>query len=639
MSCAGESEWSQIEQLFGTNASDWDGVPVPEVAEGDEIEPCSEDADTSDNSPATGAPTISGTAQVGETLTANTSGVADADGLSNVQYEYQWLADDADIPGATASTYTLSNSDEGKAIKVQVSFTDDAGNGETLTSAATDAVAAAPQTNSPATGAPTISGTAQVGETLTANTSGISDEDGLDDVSFTYQWTGDGEDIAGATNATYTLAEADEGKAIRVRVSFSDDGGNEETLTSTATAAVAAAPTPNSPATGAPTITGTAQVGQTLTADTSGIADEDGLSNVQYEYQWLADDADISGATNATYTLADSDEGKAIKVQVSFTDDADNEEALTSAATDAVAAAPQTNSPATGAPTITGTVQVGETLTADTSGIADADGLGNVQYEYQWLADHDDISGATNATYTLAAADEGKAIKVQVSFTDDEGNGEALTSAATDVVAGTQPTEPPAKPRGLSATATHDSVTLTWDDPQDDTITGYVILRRIPGVDSEGHFDVLVASTGSAATSYTDNTVSAETRYTYRIKAINGAGTSERSRWRHIDTPAAPVPDKPTGLEATASHGQVVLTWDDPGDDSITGYVILRRVRENDTGGDFSVLVADTGSAATTYTDDTVAASTTYTYRIKAINEHGTSERSRWYHIDTPAAP
>ena len=104
--------------------------------------------------------------------------------------------------------------------------------------------------------------------------------------------------------------------------------------------------------------------------------------------------------------------------------------------------------------------------------------------------------------------------------------------------------------------------------------------------------------------------MSAETRYTYRIKAINGAGTSERSRWSHIDTPAAPVPDQPTGLEATESDGQVVLTWDDPGDDSITGYVILRRVRENDTGGDFSVLVADTGSAATTYTDDTVAAGT-----------------------------
>ena len=206
-------------------------------------------------------------------------------------------------------------------------------------------------------------------------------------------------------------------------------------------------------------------------------------------------------------------------------------------------------------------------------------------------------------------------------------------------MAGAQPTEPPDKPTGLEATATHDSVTLTWDDPGDDSITGYVILRRIPGDNPEGHFDVLVADTETTATTYTDNTVSAETRYTYRIKAINGGGTSERSRWAHIDVPAAPVPDKPTGLSATATHDSVTLTWDDPGDDSITGYVILRRVRENNTGGDFSVLVADTATTATTYTDDTVSAEIRYTYRIKAINGAGTSERSRWYHIDVPAAP
>ena len=166
-----------------------------------------------------------------------------------------------------------------------------------------------------------------------------------------------------------------------------------------------------------------------------------------------------------------------------------------------------------------------------------------------------------------------------------------------------------------------------------------MILRRVPGVDPEGQFRELVADTGTDATTYTDNTVSAETRFTYRVKAINEHGVSERSRWFHIDTPAAPVPDKPRGLSATASHDSVTLTWDDPGDDTITGYVILRRVRVNDTGSDFSVLVADTGSAATTYTDDTVAASTTYTYRIKAINEHGVSERSRWFHIDIPEAP
>ncbi len=99
------------------------------------------------NSPASGAPTISGTAQVGETLTLATSGISDADGLANASFSYQWLADGANISGATGSSYTPVAADVGKAIKVTVSFTDDAGNAETLTSAATAAVAAA---NTPA---------------------------------------------------------------------------------------------------------------------------------------------------------------------------------------------------------------------------------------------------------------------------------------------------------------------------------------------------------------------------------------------------------------------------------------------------------------------------------------------------------
>ena len=136
--------------------------------------------ETAVNSAATGAPIISGTVQVGETLTADTSGIEDADGLDNAAFTYQWLADNAAIAGATGSTYTLADADEGKAIAVQVSFTDDAGNDETLASAATDAVAAAPPENNEATGAPSISGTAQVGETLTVDTSGIADTDGLE---------------------------------------------------------------------------------------------------------------------------------------------------------------------------------------------------------------------------------------------------------------------------------------------------------------------------------------------------------------------------------------------------------------------------------------------------------------------------
>ena len=385
------------------------------------------------NTPATGQPAITGTAQAGETLTASMSSIADADGLDNVSYSYQWLAGGSEILGATGSSYLLTSSEQQQTIQVWVTFTDDAGNEETLTSAATAAVAAKP--NTPATGAPTINGTAQVGETLTANTSNIADADGLDNAAFAHQWTADDADLEGATGSTYTLADSEEGKTIKVRVSFTDDAGNEESLTSEATAAVAAKP--NTPATGAPTITGTAQVGETLTADTSGIADEDGLDNVSYSYQWIRNaggtDADIAGETASTYTLVSADVGRTVKVQVSFADDAGNEETLTSAVTAAVAAKP--NSPATGLPSVSGTAQAGETLTASMSSIADEDGLSNVSYSYQWLAGGSDIGGATGSTYTLTASEQGQTVQVRVSFEDDAGNQESLTSEPTAAVA------------------------------------------------------------------------------------------------------------------------------------------------------------------------------------------------------------
>ena len=520
-----------------------------------------------ENSAATGSPTISGTAQVGETLTASTTGITDADGLTNASYSYQWIANDgtsdSDIADATSSSYTLVAADAGKTIKVKVTFTDDNGNDESLTSTATTAVIAA---NTSATGAPTISGTVQVDQTLTADTSGIGDADGLTNVSYSYQWiANDGtsdSDIADGTSSSYTLVAADAGKTIKVKVIFTDDAQNQETGTSAATAAVAAAvqtpltasihsepashdgqdaftfelhfsenlegfsyktlrdhaftvtggkvatagrlvsgsntkwrikigPTSNgdvtivlpittdcadsgavcngdsrklsnrleltvsgpgsqqssqqqeeenSPATGNPTISGTAQVGETLTASTTGITDTDRLTNVSYSYQWIANDgtsdSDIADATASAYTLVAADAGKTIKVKVAFTDDNGNDESLTSTATTAVIAA---NTSATGAPTISGTVQVDQTLTADTSGIGDADGLTNVSYSYQWIANDgtsdSDIADATSSSYTLVAADAGKTIKVKVAFTDDAQNQETGTSAATAAVA------------------------------------------------------------------------------------------------------------------------------------------------------------------------------------------------------------
>ena len=594
------------------------------------------------NAPATGAPTISGTAQVGETLTADTSGITDADGLTNVSYSYQWIANDGttdtDIENATAATYTLVTADEGTTIKVRVGFTDDANNEETLTSAPTEAVEAKP--NSPATGAPTISGTAQLGETLTADVSGITDADGLTGVSYIYQWiANDGTtdtDISGQTGSTYTLVSADGGKTIKVRVGFTDDANNSETLTSDATATVpttdewwadmlvvdygtgaigaasadlfsnsggnaglqakwlwyysperklrlaftdnvpsisdltllvgdvalalqggdatfswedvdadwedgqtltarivrdwtSAVVALNSPATGLPTIIGTAQAGETLTADVSGVNDEDGLTSVSYSYQWVSNDGttdrDIQDATDSTYTLTDDDAGKTIEVRVSFTDDADHEETLTSAATAAVAAKP--NSPATGAPTIDGTVQVGETLTALTNGITDEDGLTNVSYTYQWIANDADIEGATNSTYTLADSDEGKAIQVRVSFTDDGGNEETLTSADTDTVAATKPGVP-----GHLNVFPHDAEALDvyWEAPASDggsDITGYKVQWKESADSWDTPADVWEET--ASGTIYTITGLADGVEYSVRVLATNSVGDSPPS--------------------------------------------------------------------------------------------------------------
>ena len=134
------------------------------------------------------------------------------------------------------------------------------------------------------------------------------------------------------------------GRECAVSGAICTKGENRRKLTNTITATVAGPPderTTNRPATGAPTIGGTPQVGEELTASTSGISDADGLDDARFAYQWLRNDTDIQGATAPTYTAVDADAGKRLKVRVSFTDDAGNAENLTSAATDAVATRPE----------------------------------------------------------------------------------------------------------------------------------------------------------------------------------------------------------------------------------------------------------------------------------------------------------
>ena len=305
------------------------------------------------NTPATGQPTVTGTLEVGQTLTADTLGIADDDGLDNVAYSYQWIRNDGtsdtDVTDATDSSHTLVDADEGQTIKVRVSFTDDAGNKETLTSTATAAVAAGTPAGPP--GNPrNLTGAANSDGTVTLSWD-APDDDSVTGYQILRRRPSEGEKTllvhvndTGSTTTEYTDSDVtpDVRHVYRVKA-INAAGLSSWSNFVRVTPPQPAEPARNSPPTGTLTIGGTVQVGETLTVDTSGIADDDGLTNVSYGYQWIVTDGgdgiDITSATDSSYTLADADEGLAIKVKVSFTDDAGNEESLTSAATDDVASA------------------------------------------------------------------------------------------------------------------------------------------------------------------------------------------------------------------------------------------------------------------------------------------------------------
>ena len=109
-------------------------------ADGDSPWSASGNGTTNDNTAPTGKPTIDGTPHAGEILTASVSGIADADGLTNPGYTYQWIrvvpfgGGTSNIAGATASTYTLTGDDVTHRVRVRVMFTDDGGTAETVTS-------------------------------------------------------------------------------------------------------------------------------------------------------------------------------------------------------------------------------------------------------------------------------------------------------------------------------------------------------------------------------------------------------------------------------------------------------------------------------------------------------------------------
>ena len=299
-------------------------------------------------------------------------------------------------------------------------------------------------------------------------------------------------------------------------------------------------------------------MGQTLTLDISSIADADGLTNASYTYlyQWIRNNAEIAGQTETTYTLVSADEGKVIKVKSVLLRRL-KQRRKPGPARRRSAVAPRPNSPPTGAPIINGTPQVRRTLTVDTSEIADADGMETAVFRYQWFAATDfatlEFHGENSPTYTLGPLSEGLAIKVKVSFTDDRGHSETLTSAATEAVIAA---EPNSEPTGLP---TINGTPQVGRDPDGGHLGD---LRRRRRVDQRDlHLPVWIGSTGRSSTPTLRSRlhplglkVPDQTGSTYTLAPADEGWTFEVQASPSPTTPA--TPESLTSAATVAGGGQ-----------------------------------------------------------------------------------
>ena len=190
-------------------------------------------------------------------------------------------------------------------------------------------------------------------------------------------------------------------------------------------------------------------------------------------------------------TVTDLDAGTTYKVRVRARYDDNRKSRWSDIVSGQAGVSP--NSPATGQPTIAGTVETGETLTAATSAISDSNGITNAVFSHQWVrstnGSDNDITDATGSTYVITTADVDAAIKVRVNFTDDDGYSETLTSTATTSVPLPAPViVPPEEPQIAEAAG---DITLVSNTDQTVSTSG------------SSHFQAQSFTTGANAGGYT----------------------------------------------------------------------------------------------------------------------------------------
>lgn len=347
-------------------------------------------------------PEVVGNAVVGQLLSL----AGELDPTSQIQ----WMRDGVPLSGATGADYRLVLEDTCSIISARIT--------QNGFAADTNGVGPVQILESQLT-RPVVQGQAALGKTLTAVPGPMPSGSTIH-----YQWLRDGVEIIGATQPTYTLGVTDVNRSITVQISGSRGGCTIPAVASAAGASsVVAAGVLIGPD---PTVAGTTRVGQTLT-----VLRGTWPIGTALRQQWLRNGAPITGATGYKYTLTAADRGARIAVRVTASKTGyDNVTKLTPRT--AVISLGTLTAPA---PKISGTVRVGQTLTALrgtwTSGTT---------LRQQWLRNGVAIPGATGTSYRLTSADVGRNISVRVTGSKAGYGTVARTSAAVRVATQTPPT-------------------------------------------------------------------------------------------------------------------------------------------------------------------------------------------------------
>ena len=605
------------------------------------------------NTPATGAPAITGTAQVGQTLTATLGDIADVDGLpdpflTDANTSFQWIRVDGgtetNISGAMAGAYTLVADDQGTTIKVKVSFTGNNGFAETRTSAATAAVSAAATAavvpadwslKPTAVAAGTqfrllfLSSTTSVGSSTdiaTYNTfvQGLAAAGHADIRTYSagFRAVGCTAAVDARDNTATTYTTTDKGvpvywlngaKAADQYEDFYDGSWDDEAndKNESGTDAHDTSVSTNYPITGCNHDGTESFTGSTSRALGASRVRSGGLnssvSNVGPLHHATSAVSSTTGLTRPLYGLS-------AVFQVAAAVVVPNNQPAFSADTAARSVAENTAAGQNVGAALTATDADSDTLTYTLEGTDAA--------SFDIVSGSGQIRTRTGVTYNH----EAKSTHTVVVKADD-GNGGTDTVTVTITV--TDVDEPPGQPAAPSVSATAGSTTsldVTWTAPTNTgpAIASYDLQYR---AGTSGNFTN--GPQNVTGTSAAIGSLAADTSYEVQVRATNAEGDGDWSVAGTGRTTATSAPGAPTGLTATASGTtQIDLSWSAPastGGSAITGYNI--EVSPNGTSS-WTNLVANTNSTATTYAHTGLASGDTRHYRVSAINANGAGTAS-----------